>query len=123
MGVDSTVAAHTLSSRTEEPLHIAEVADILRSRLLLLVLLRLIRAVKNFLMRAALVPLQALAVVGCESGLGAALAIRRLHTLHLGLEGVIDALALVGRVAKALWADGLHGKVRAQGHALMHLAG
>ena len=121
LGVDSTVAAHTLTSRTEESLHIAEVAHILRS--LLLVRLRLIGAVKNFLMRAALVPLQALAVVGCESGLGAALAIRRRHTLHLRLEGVIDALALVGWVAKALWADGLHGEVRAQGHALMHLAG
>merc|ERR550539_1537058 len=74
-------------------------------------------------MRAALVPLQALAVVGCESGLSAALAIRRLHALHLRLEGVIDALALVGRVAKALWTDGLHGEVRAQGHALVNLAG
>ena len=122
LGVDSTVAAHTLASRTEESLHIAEVAHILR-RLLLLVRLRLIGAVKNFLMRATLVPLQALAVVGCESGLSAALAIRRLHTLHLRLERVIDALTLVGRVAKALWTDGLHGEVRAQGHALVNLAG
>lgn len=121
LGVDSTVAAHTLTSRTEEALHIAEVAHILRS--LLLVRLRLIGAVKNFLMRAALVPLQALAVVGCKSGLSAALAIRRLHTLHLRLECVIDALALVGRVAEALWTDGLHREVRAQGHALMNLAG
>ena len=56
LGVDSTVAAHALASRTEESLHIAEVAHILRS-LLLLVLLRLIGAVVNFLMRAALVPL------------------------------------------------------------------
>lgn len=122
LGVDRTVAAHALASRTEESLHIAEVARILRS-LLLLVLLRLIGAVENFLMRATLVPLQALAVVGCESGLSPALAIRRLHALHLRLEGVIDALALVGRVAKALWTDGLHGEVRAQGHALVNLAG
>ena len=109
LGVDSTVAAHALTSRTEETLHIAEVADILRSLLLLLVRLRLIRAVKNFLMRAALVPLQALAVVGSESRLSATLAIRLLHGLHLGLEGVIDALALVGRVVEALGTDGLHG--------------
>ena len=65
--------------------------------------------------------LKASTVVAAEPVLAVDLVALR-NRLHLCLESVVDALALVDGV-QALWArDGLHGEVRTHRHTLVNVA-
>lgn len=106
----TVVASDSLSTSTEETFHTVEISSVLR------ILLRSFLGVIDFalvLEISTIVPKPGLPVRPVL-----------LKRLHLALESVVDALALVHGVVQALGArNRLHGQIGTERHALVNVAG